>query len=317
MVKMRVVFLGTSEFAVPSLKALLENNYEVCGVFTQPDKRAGRGQKLQMSPVKQYALEMRLNIFQPEKIRDDSNRPLLQALKSDFIVVAAYGQLLPGWLLKSAGIAAVNVHGSLLPRYRGAAPVTWAILNGDTSTGVTTMLMDENLDTGAILLTREVPLPETMTGGELSEVLARLGAALLGPTLQGLINGEVVPILQDNAQATWAPKITKEMARIFWQKKAGEVHNLVRALNPWPIATTEYKGEKIQIFRSIPQQACSEGGEPGMYLGLTQHGMRVQCGEGSVLEVLELQRPGKARISGRAFVNGARIKPRQILFPDI
>jgi methionyl-tRNA formyltransferase len=316
MVKMRVIFLGTSEFAVPSLTALLAENYEVCAVFTQPDKPAGRGQKPQISPVKRYALELDLSVFQPEKIRSDENRMVFQSLKPDFIVVAAYGQILPGWLLSSANIAAVNIHGSLLPRYRGAAPVIWAILNGDSVTGVTTMLMDENLDTGAILLRKEVPIPETITGGELADMLAAVGAELLITTLVGLMNRAIVPVPQDGTQACWAPKITKDMAGICWDKTAREIHNLVRGLNPWPIAAAYYKGKKLQIFRSKTEANSAEGHEPGMFLGLTENGMHIQCGKGSVLEVLEVQMPGKARISGRAFANGARIRPQQILFSN-
>jgi methionyl-tRNA formyltransferase len=314
MVKMRVVFLGTSEFAVPSLRALLTGNYEVCAVFTQPDRPAGRGQKMQMSPVKRYALEKCLKVFQPEKIRSDENRVIFQALKPDFVVVAAYGQILPACLLDSASIAPVNVHGSLLPHYRGAAPVMWAILNGDLVTGVTTMWMDQNLDTGAILLKREVPLNQTITGGELSEKLALVGAGLLLPTLEGLKKRAIIPLPQNDSEASQAPKITKASARISWDKTAWEIHNLVRGLNPWPVAVAEHKGQKLKVFRSLPEPGFAGEFEPGVFLGLTGHGMRIQCGKGTVLEVIEVQMPGKARISGRAFAVGARVKPQQTLF---
>jgi methionyl-tRNA formyltransferase len=314
MVKMRAVFLGTSDFAVPSLRALIAGNYEVCAVFTQPDRPAGRGQKIQMSSVKRYALELGLEIFQPERIRGEENRTIFQKLKPDFIVVAAYGQILPAWLLDSASIAPVNIHGSLLPHYRGAAPVAWAILNGDPVTGVTTMLMDQNLDTGAILLKREVLLDQTITGGELSEKLAQIGAEMLLPTLDGLRNKSIAPLLQNDAEASWAPKITKEIARISWNKTAREIHNLVRALNPWPVAAAEHKGQNLRIFRTLPDSEHEEEMAPGTFLGLTESGMRIQCGKGTVLEVKEVQMPGKACISGRAFAAGARVKPRQALF---
>lgn len=314
MVKMRVVFLGTSEFAVPSLNVLLTGSYEVCAVFTQPDKPAGRGHKIQMSPVKYHASQKGLKVFQPDKIRSDENREIFQTLKPDFIVVAAYGQILPGWLLDSARIAPVNVHGSLLPHYRGAAPVRWAILNGDSVTGVTTMLMDQNLDTGAVLLKREVALNQTITGGELSKKLAFVGAELLLPTLDGLINGTIVPIPQNNSEASWAPKITKDMAHISWDKTALEIHNLVRGLNPWPVATTEHRGRNLRIFRSLPEACSAEKFAPGAFLGLTECGIRIQCGQESVLEIIEVQMPGKARISGRAFAAGARVKLHERLF---
>jgi methionyl-tRNA formyltransferase len=314
MVKMRVVFLGTSEFAVPSLNALLAGNCEVSAVFTQPDKPAGRGQKVQMSPVKHCALDKGLKVFQPEKIRGEENRGIFQMLKPDFIVVAAYGQILPAWLLDSARIAPVNVHGSLLPRYRGAAPVTWAILNGDSTTGVTTMLMDQNLDTGAILLKREVPLSQTITGGELSAKLASVGAELLLPTLEGLSNNTIVPLPQNDSEVSWAPKITKEIARISWDKTTWEIHNLVRGLNPWPVAATEHKGQNLRVFRTLPEPLSAGESEPGAFLGLTEHGMRIQCGQRTVLEVIEVQMPGKPHISGRAFAAGARVKPNQTLF---
>jgi methionyl-tRNA formyltransferase len=314
MVKMRVVFLGTSDFAVPSLNAVLAANYEVSAVFIQPDKPAGRGQKTQISPVKRYALEKGLAVFQPEKIRAEENRAIFQTLRPDFLVVAAYGQILPAWLLDSARIAPVNVHGSLLPRYRGAAPVTWAILNGDSVTGVTTMLMDQNLDTGAILLKREVPLSQTITGGELSEKLASVGAELLLPTLEGLKNNTITPLPQNESEASWAPKISKEISRISWDRTACEIHNLVRGLNPWPGATTEYKGQNLKVIRSLPEPGGTAESEPGAFLGLTEHGMRIRCGQGTVLEVIEVQMPGKPRISGRAFAAGARIKANQSLF---
>ncbi|MBP1609541.1 MAG: methionyl-tRNA formyltransferase [Acidobacteria bacterium] len=314
MVKMRIVFIGTSDFAVPSLNSLLAAGCEVCAVFTQPDKPAGRGQKLQMSPVKRCALEYCLRVFQPEKIRSEENRAIFETLGPDFIVVAAYGQILPAWLLGSARIAPVNVHGSLLPRYRGAAPVTWAILNGESITGVTTMLMDQNLDTGAILLKREVPLNQIITGGELSEKLALVGAELLLPTLEGLRDHTIVPLPQNACEASWAPKITKDIARISWNKTAWEIHNLVRGLNPSPVATTEHKGQNLRIFRTLPVTASTAESAPGKFLGLTECGMHIQCGQGTVLEVIEVQMPGKQRISGRAFAAGIRIKPNQSLF---
>ncbi len=341
---MRVIFLGTPEFAVPSLRALIDSSCEVCAAFTQPDRPAGRSQIPRPPAVKSFAASAGIPVFQPEKIRTPENKPLLESFKPDFIVVVAYGQILPKWLLDLPRLGCVNVHGSLLPRYRGAAPVAWAILNGDAVTGITTMRMDEQLDTGPMLLKREVSISDTMTSGQLAEVLAGVGAELLIPTLEGLRDGTVKAVEQDNALATVAPRITKEMARIDWGRDARAIHNQIRGLNPWPLAYTECRGERIQILHSSPPEKDEEksdparsagvlarnsigpteirGGSmrssvayvPGTFLGLTGRGLHVVCGSGTALEILELQPAGKKRMSGRDFANGIRIKPGEILF---
>lgn len=360
---MRVIFLGTPEFAVPSLRTLTASSIEVCAVFTQPDRPAGRGQRLRPSAVKSAAVSAGLPVFQPEKIRALENRPLLESFQPDFVVVVAYGQILPRWLLELPRLGCVNVHASLLPRYRGAAPVAWAVLNGDTLTGVTTMLMDEQLDTGPILLKKEVAIPEEITSGQLAGVLAAVGAELLIPTLEGLWDATLKPVPQDNTQATPAPRVTKEMARINWGLDARTIHNLIRGLNPWPLAFADYRGDRVQILQSHlpegdqpalpfpgPQQHarvhengprsggriagetpafgsarefCGPGHPssgplsepmPGTFLAITGQGMKLTCGSGSVLEILEVQPAGKKRMSGRDFANGARIGPGQILF---
>ncbi len=316
MVEMRVVFLGTPDFAVPSLRALLDSGiYEVCAVFTQPDKPSGRGQKLQASPVKRLAQKHALPVFQPEKIRSDENRSIFEKLQPDFLVVVAFGQILPGWLLRSAKVAPVNVHASLLPRYRGAAPVAWAILNGDTVTGVTTMLMDEHLDTGPMLLKQEVPVPDTVTAGELASKLSLAGAGLLIPTLEGLRQGTLQPAVQDDSMATLAPRISKEMAEVSWLRDAREIHNRVRAFNPWPLAFTSFRGRRVQILRTMPErESLDRGYLPGTYLGATHSGIRVICGGGTVLEILELKLEGRAGTSGREFAIGTRLQPLTLLF---
>jgi len=312
---MRVIFLGTPEFAVPSLQALIQSPHEVCAVFTQPDRPAGRGQKPQPPPVKIFAIGAGIAVFQPEKIRALENRPVLESYQPDFIVVAAYGQILPAWLLELPRLGCVNVHGSLLPRYRGAAPIAWAIINGDTVTGITTMLMDEHLDTGPMLLKQEVPIAGSMTSGQLTAKMAQVGAELLISTLAGLQNGSVKPVAQDDALATLAPRITKDMARISWDRDARGIHNLIRGLNPWPLAFSECLEDRIQIILSSPPdnaQPVSE--QPGTYLGATGKGLRVVCGAGSVLEILELQPAAKKRVTGRDFANGARLTPGHPLF---
>lgn len=307
---MRVVFLGTPEFAVPSLRALLESRRDVVAVFTQPDRPAGRGQKLQPPPVKVFAAAAGITVWQPEKIRSPEHRSLLESYQPDVIVVAAYGQLLPAWLLQLPPMGCVNVHGSLLPRYRGAAPVAWAILNGDATTGITTMLMDEHLDTGPMLLKKEIEIGMTTTAGELAARLAEVGAQLLIPTLDGLASGVLTPVPQDNASACLAPRISKEMGRVQWNRSALGIHNQIRGLNPWPLAYSDSRGQRVQILCSVPPAPVAGPHlDVGTFLGATDRGMKVVCGEGSVLELTEVQPAGKRRVSGREFANGARLKP--------
>ncbi len=315
MVEMRVIFLGTPEFAVPSLRVLLRSSYEVCAVFTQPDRPAGRGRKPHASPIKQLAEASGIPAFQPEKIKAEENRSVFEKYQPDFIVVVAFGQLLPAWLLRSAGIAPVNVHASLLPRYRGAAPIAWAILNGETVSGVTTMLMDEHLDTGPMLMKREVPVSDMTTGGELASQLSVVGAELLVPTLDGLRSGNLRPEAQDHSKASLAPRITKEMAEISWERRARDIHNQVRAFNPWPLSYTHFGGRRIQILRTRPESGTLDGaGAAGTFLDTTCDGIRVICGAGTVLELLELKSEGKGRVSGREFANGARLQPHTPIF---
>jgi methionyl-tRNA formyltransferase len=307
---MRVAFLGTPDFAVPALQALLDHSYEVAAVFTQPDRPSGRGHKLQASPVKAVALQRGIPVYQPEKIRSEENRAIFGGIAADFIVAAAYGQILPGWVLRSARLAPVNVHASLLPRYRGAAPIAWAILNGDAVTGVTTMLMEEGLDSGPILLQREISISCGMTTGELAARLSVMGADLLIQTLKELEHGRVHPVVQDEKLVSWAPRITKEMAQITWNNAARPIHNRIRAMNPWPGAYAFFRSEHLQIWRGLPEEEAAAGTPAaGTVLGLSRDGIRVQCGEGTVLDVLEVQMPGKSRVSGRAFASGARLRP--------
>ena len=312
---MRVVFLGTPTFAVPSFKKLLKNSYEICCVFTQPDRPSGRGQKLQQSPIKTVAVENGIQVFQPDKIRNELNREIFAKLEPDFIVVVAYGQILPEWLLRAARLMAVNVHASLLPRYRGASPVATAILNGDGFTGVTTMMMEEKLDSGPILLQHTVPISPMMTTGELTANLSTVGGDLLIDTLDGIRQEKIRPVPQDESAATYAPRITKETARITWEKCSPDIHNQIRAMNPWPVATTRFRGERLFIWRSVPETGSIDSpGSPATFLGHSDNGIRIQCGEGTVLDVLEVQRPGKGRIGGRDFANGARLRTGERIF---
>ena len=314
---MRVVFLGTPEFAVPSLRTLIENSCEIVAVYTQPDRPSGRGQRLRPSPVKVAALEAGLHVYQPERIRGEEHRAAIEGLQADFLVVAAYGQILPGWLLRAVRVAPVNVHGSLLPRYRGAAPVAWAILSGDRVTGVTTMWMDEHMDTGGMLLRSEYAIPEAATAGEVSEALSHLGAALVLPTLEGLRAGTLLPEPQDNSRATLAPKITKEMGRVSWNRRAGEIHNLVRALSPWPLAHTVFRGKPLQLLRSLPTAPVGPGDvQAATFLGIEGDALRVACAEGTALSLIEVRLADRASVSGREFASGARLRAGDRLFGD-
>ena len=312
---MRVVFLGTPSFAVPAFRMLLEHSYEICGAFTQPDRPSGRGQKLQPSPVKLLAQEQGIPVFQPVQIRNEENRRIFEDLQPDFIIAAAYGQILPLWLLGTARIAPINIHASLLPRYRGAAPIAWAILNGDTITGATTMMIREGLDSGPILMQQEVQIPIDMTAGALTEEISVVGANLLINTLDGLRKGVVEPIIQDESKVCWAPRIAKEMAQISWHKRSLDIHNLIRGLNPWPIAHADFRGQQLRIWRSMPSNPPAGSPEmPGTLLGYTRDGIHVQCGEGTVLEILQVQKPAKSVVSGREYANGARLHPGELIF---
>jgi methionyl-tRNA formyltransferase len=227
----------------------------------------------------------------------------------------AFGQILPRWLLELPRLGPVNVHASLLPRYRGAAPIQWAIMNGESESGVTTMLMEESLDTGPILMQRHVPLSDSMTAGELSAKLAEAGAELLLPTLEGLREGTIQPVRQENERATYAPRVTKEMSGIDFGREALGIRNQVRALNPWPLAWGLFRGQRLQVRSArVAAAAPQHNAVAGTFLDCSDDGLLVQCGAGSVIELLEVQLAGRAPVSGRAFANGARLKPGDVPF---
>ena len=303
---MRIVFMGTPEFAVPSLKALLDAGYGVVGVFTQPDRPVGRGHKLAACPVKKLAVERGVPVYQFERLRNEEGLACLRALAPDIVVTAAFGQILSQALLDVPQMGTVNVHASLLPAYRGAAPINWCILNGETKTGVTTMLTDAGVDTGAMLLRRETDIGETETAAELSARLSQLGAELLIETLKGYIAGEIAPVKQDERLASRQPMLKKEMGLIDWTRSAKEIACQARGLDPWPSAYTDYAGGTLKIYRARP--AVGEG-EPGTVLrSSAKEGLFVACGEGA-LEVLEMQAPGGKRMSARAYLAGKKIEP--------
>ena len=303
---MRIVFMGTPEFAVPSLKALLDAGYGVVGVFTQPDRPVGRGHKLAACPVKKLAVERGVPVYQFERLRNEEGLACLRALAPDIVVTAAFGQILSQALLDVPKMGTVNVHASLLPAYRGAAPINWCILNGETKTGVTTMLTDAGVDTGDMLLRRETDIGEVETAAELSVRLSQLGAELLIETLKGYIAGEIAPTPQDERLASRQPMLKKEMGLIDWTRSAKEIACQARGLDPWPSAYTDYAGGTLKIYRARP--AVGEG-EPGTVLrSSAKEGLFVACGEGA-LEVLEMQAPGGKRMSARAYLAGKKIEP--------
>ena len=304
MTNLKIVFMGTPDFAVPCLKTLNEN-YEVIAVITQPDRPKGRGQKLMPSPIKEYALEHNLTVLQPEKIKSAEIEEKLKNLAPDIIVVVAFGQILSKAILDIPKLGCINVHASLLPQYRGAAPIHWSIINGETKTGITTMYMDVGLDTGDMILKEEVAISAKMNTGELHDTLMNIGAKTLLQTIQQIAEGSVVRTKQNDAESTYAPLLTKELEKINWLLPATEIYNLVRGLNPWPVAFSIFKGKKLKIWQTKVVDTVATG-EIGTVLSITETGFTVQTGKG-ILEILELQPESKRKMTAKDFVCGNQI----------
>ncbi len=300
---MRIVFMGTPDFAVPSLKALVEAGHEICGVFTQPDKPKNRGMKLQQPPVKEYAVSAGLTVFQPVKMRDGEALEILRTLNPDLIAVAAYGKILPVDILELHRLGCINVHSSLLPKYRGAAPINWAILNGEDETGVTIMYMAEGMDTGDILAQAQTPIDLDENAAQLFDRLADMGAKLLVDTVAALEAGKVHPIPQDEAQATRAPMLSKELSPLNWVRTARQLHDQVRGLYPWPAATAILDGIRCKVLRTEITGETT-GSAPGIVVQADKKGLRVACGDGRILDILELQPDGKKPMAAPAFLLG-------------
>lgn len=296
---MRIVFMGTPDFAVPSLQALIDAGHDVCAVYTQPDKPQGRKQILTAPPVKTLALEHDIPVFQPNTLKNEDEQARLRELAPEVIIVVAYGKLLPKAVLDIPPHGCINVHGSLLPRWRGAAPIQWAVIAGDEMAGVTTMQMAEGLDTGDMLLTYETKVGEKETAGELFDRLAQSGAELLTETLVKL--DEITPRPQDDAQSCYAHMLDKQMAVIDWSKSAHEIDCLIRGLNPWPIALTTLSGERLKVFAA---EKANGNGEPGTVLEANpKKGLTVACGEGA-LKLTEIQLVGGKRMKATDFLRG-------------
>ncbi len=305
---MRLIFLGTPAFAVPTLERMVEAGHKVVEVITQPDRPRGRGQHPAAPPVKQTALRLGLPVYQPERVRRPEAVEHLRELAPDGMVVVGYGQIIPQNVIDIAPLGIINVHASLLPKYRGAGPIQWAILNGETHTGVTTMRIDAGLDTGDMLLKAETEIGPEETAEELGQRLAVLGAGLLVETLEALANGTVTPEPQNPAAATYAPLLKKEDGVINWSRPAEAIHNRVRGLQPWPGAYTSFRGQPLHVWRSRTRNTA--GAPPGRFLSLKP--LVAACGERSV-ELVEVQLEGRKRISAVDFVNGQRLSENDIL----
>jgi methionyl-tRNA formyltransferase len=308
-VPLRILFCGTPAFAVPSLRHLIaQPDFRVEVVVTQPDRPRGRGQETASSPVKDAAVAAGIPVYQPEKIKSEEAYDYFKRLAPDVVVIIAYGQIISQRLIDIPRLGWINLHASLLPGYRGAAPINWAIVNGETRTGLTTMRIDAGLDTGPMLLRREVDIGPDETAPELAARLAELGAPLIAETQRKLDRSEIAPVAQDNSQATFAPILKKDDGRIDWSLSAHKIHNRIRGLQPWPGAFTTFRGKNCQIWGK-PLKPISAGGTPGVLLPTREDGLLVICGGGTVLRVERVQLEGRSRVTDGEFMNGARIVP--------
>ena len=304
---MRIVFMGTPDFASASLKKLIDERFDIVGVFTQPDKPKGRGMELSASPVKELALENGLPVFQPVKMRDGTALAQIKALKPDILVVVAYGRILPDDILAVPKYGAINVHGSLLPKYRGAAPIQWAVLNGDKITGVTTMYLASEMDTGDIIYTAETEIGEYETSGELFDRLKDMGAELLVKTLRDIDAGTAPRAPQDHSKASYVTMLDKSICPIDWNKTPREVLKHIYGLQPWPVATMELEGKTVRVFAAKYTDGKTEK-VPGAVVSTDKGGLEIACADGETLLITELQAPGKKRMGAEDYLRGHQIK---------
>jgi methionyl-tRNA formyltransferase len=313
---MKLIFCGTPQFAVPTLERLIAERFEIELVLTNPDEPAGRGYALRPPPVKQAAARAGLQTYQPAKLKDPEVRAYLERFHPDAIVVVAYGHIIPPWLIALPRLGCINLHASLLPRYRGAAPIPWAIIRGERTTGVTTMKIDAGLDTGDILLERESEIGDEDTAEMLSARLSELGAELMAETLRGLERGAIEARPQDSAQATLAPLLHKQDGRVDWALPAEEIARRVRGLQPWPGAITSFRGKQLQLWAASPAPFAPHGAapeapphEPPGTLRTSQGKLLIVCGGDTLLDVRELQLEGRRRMTARDFLNGIHLQP--------
>ena len=300
---MRIVFMGTPDFAAASLKKLIEEKMDVVGVFTQPDKAKGRGMEMSFSPVKELALQAGLPVYQPEKMRDGTAFAQLRELEPDILVVVAYGKILPDDILALPRYGAVNVHGSLLPKYRGAAPIQWAVLNGERTTGVSTMYLASEMDSGDIIYTSETEIGEKETSGELFDRLMTMGAELLVKTLRDIESGTAPRRPQDHSQASYVHMLDKSLCPIDWNRSPREVLKWIYGLQPWPVATMELEGKTYRVFAAEYSNHKTTKA-PGRIVSTGPQGIEMACADGKTLYVTELQAPGKKRMKAADFLRG-------------
>jgi methionyl-tRNA formyltransferase len=305
----RLAFLGTPAFAVPTLDRLVERGHQVLAVVTQPDRPKGRGQTLAPPPVKEAALRLGLPVYQPERVKRTEAVEYLRALAPEAMVVVGYGQIIPQSILDIPPLGILNVHASLLPKYRGAGPIQWSIVNGETVTGVTIMRIDAGLDTGPMLIKAETAIGADETAVELGRRLSVMGADLLVEALDAFAAGRIVPQPQDNAQATYAPMLKKEDGRIEWTRSAAQIHNQVRGMQPWPGAYSTFRGAALHVWRARPTEIAA-GRPPGALVRIKPP--TVACGAGA-LELVEVQMEGRKRMSGADFSNGQRLVENEIM----
>lgn len=309
----RIVYMGTPDFAVEPLEAIIKAGYEVAAVVTQPDKQKGRGKEVKMTPVKECALRHGIPVFQPVKIKEPEAVAELEKYQADLFVVAAFGQLLSEEILNMPEYGCINIHASLLPAYRGAAPIQWAVLNGEKESGVTIMQMDKGLDTGDMLLKRSVELSPKETGDSLHDKLMHLGAELIVEALSKLEKGELVPEKQKDELSSYAKKLTKAMGQIDWSKDAVCLERWIRGLNSWPSAYTFFGGKTLKIWEAqVTEENGAQKAEPGQVVSVSRESFTVACGQGE-LQILSLQLEGKKRVSTREFLLGYQVEPGMIL----
>ena len=306
-----IIFMGTPEFAVPTLEALHRSRHRIQLVVTQPDRPKGRGRRLQPSAVKRMAERLGIGVYQPERMRSDDAIEPLRRIEPDFLVVAAFGQILSRAVLDIPKIGPINVHASLLPKYRGAAPIQWAVINGETETGITTMMMDENLDTGDILLSEKIGIGPQESPVDLHDRLAQLGADVLIRTLDGFAEDAIVPLPQDHEQATFAPMLKKDDGRIQWSQPAEKIAAFIRGMNPWPGAYTFHEGKRLKIYQSSPISSATSA-EPGTVVQGFQGELRIATGQG-LLSILEIQGESSKRMKTADFLRGQQLPPGTLL----
>ncbi len=303
----RIVFAGTPEFSVPCLAALLDQNIDVIGVYTQPDRIAGRGKKIQQSAVKRRALEAGIEVFQPENFKTAEARQSLEALEPDLMIVVAYGLILPQSVLDIPRLGCINIHASLLPRWRGAAPIQRAIEAGDTQTGVCLMQMEKGLDTGPVLARTQHTISADETGGQLHDALSAIGASLLSENLSALLAGQLTAIKQADSGLSYAHKLDKAETRVDWQQSAGQIANKIRAFNPWPVVSTQIDGQVLRLHQASPiEQATQPEPKPGTVIAVNSNGIDIQTGNGC-LRIQQLQKPGGKILQARDFLNGFKL----------